>query len=81
MSVPITRTLPYVLRGQINEPRGVSFLIGKVISTPDSKHVRIEIGGAQITVPKLASYSAPVANEPCYVLTAGEVTIALGTCK
>jgi hypothetical protein len=78
--IPYTRTLPYVLRERL-QPSSVSVLIGRVVSAPDSRHVRVTISGSDVTVPKLASYATPVAGEPCYVLFAADFTIALGTCK
>jgi hypothetical protein len=79
-AVPLTRQLPYVLRERL-QAGGATLLIGKVVSVPDSRHVRIEIGGAQVTIPKLASYAAPAAGEPCYVLSDRAMTLALGTIK
>jgi hypothetical protein len=80
LNIPASRSLPAVLREQL-EPSQLRVLIGKVVSVPDTRHVRVEIQGSQVTIPKLASYSAPAANEPCYVLADPYFTIALGTCK
>lgn len=81
MSVPFPRTLPYVLREQLAKGDAVSVIVGKVVSVPNNAHVRVEVQGGQFTVPKLASYTAPVANEPVYLLVSPAVTIALGTVK
>jgi hypothetical protein len=80
VNVPLTRALPAVLREQLG-PSGLRVLIGTVVSTPDTRHVTVAIGGTNVTIPKLASYSAPAAGEPCYVLADPYFTIALGTCK
>jgi hypothetical protein len=76
------RTLPNVLRRALTPGQeSARVLLGTVVSAPDNAHVRIDIGGAQSTIPKLAQYSAPVAGEPCYVLVSGAFTIALGSVR
>jgi hypothetical protein len=80
VSVPVTRSLAYVLRERLAPPT-TGVLIGKVVSSPNSRQVVVEVAGSNITVPKLASYATPVAGEPCYLLVAPEFTIALGTIK
>jgi hypothetical protein len=77
--VPVTRTLPYVLRDQLDALKGVSVLVGKVVSTPDRAHVRVDINGTQVTLPKLASYAAPVVGEPVYILSDPLFTVVLGS--
>jgi len=79
-AVPFTRTLPYVLRDQVGE-RDVAVIVGRVEALVDSKRVTVEIGGSNVTVPKLASYAAPVVGDAVYLLVAPVITIALGTCK
>lgn len=79
-SRPLTRTLPTVLRRQLDAER-LRFLVAEVVSTPDSAHVTIAIGGANITVPRLASYTAPVVGEPCYCLAGSSLTIAIGAVR
>jgi hypothetical protein len=81
VSVPFTRTLPYVLREQLTERRQVVLLIGRVVSVPDTAHVVVDVAGTNITVPRLASYTAPQANESVYLLGSRLVMIALGTIK
>jgi len=81
-SVPYTRTLPYVLRDQLRPGDAqVRILVGTFVSAPDNAHAVVSIGGTNITVPRLASYTAPVVGQPVYLLTAGLITIALGTVK
>jgi hypothetical protein len=82
VSVPFTRTLPYVLREQLYErQRGVTLMIGEVVSAPDSAHVVVEIAGANITVPRLASYTDAQPGDSVYLLGSTLVMIALGTIK
>lgn len=76
------RRLAAVLRRQQQRDQGVARVqLGKVVAAPDSKHVTVAIGGANVTVPRLASYTAPVANEACYLLAAGGLVIALGAVR
>jgi hypothetical protein len=81
VTVPFTRTLPYILREQLAERRQVVLLIGRVVSVPDTAHVVVEVAGTNITVPKLASYTTPVAGDSVYLLGSRLVMIALGTIK
>ena len=78
MSVPASRTLQAVLRAQLAH-EALTMLVGKVVSAPDEEHVRVEIQGAQVTVPRLTSYSEPVPGEPAYLLSGPLWTMALGT--
>jgi hypothetical protein len=80
MSVPFTRTLPYVLREQLQgEREGVALLVARIVSAPDNAHVTIELGGTNITIPRLASFTAPPAGGSAYVLASKLVMIAIGT--
>jgi hypothetical protein len=79
VSVPFTRTLPYVLRRQLSRT-GVRFVIGEVTAVPDPAHVTIVQGGAETVVARLASYS-PTVGEPAYCLAADTLIIALGTVR
>lgn len=74
------RSLAAVLRRRLRRPPA-ELLIAKVTATPDSKHVTVSFNGSAVTVPRLASYTAPVVNEPCYLLAAGSLTIALGAVR
>lgn len=76
---PFTRTLPYVLRDQLDRP-DVRLIAAKVTAVPDSKHVTIDLGGTTTKIPKLAGYSA-VVNDVAQVLAIGSVMLALGTVK
>jgi hypothetical protein len=81
MSVPFTRTLPYVLREQLEEPIPVSLALGTVVSVPDNAHVVVDIRGVNVTVPRLASYTGPQAGDAAYILVSPLVQIALGAIK
>jgi hypothetical protein len=78
VSVPFTRTLPYVLREQLQQA-GVKVLIGTVTAVPDRAHVRVDIGEGEVTIPKLASYAEPAIGEPAFVLVDPLFTVALGS--
>ena len=82
---PITpvRTLPQVLRQALtrDETDAPRVLLARVVSAPDNAHVRVDVAGTELVVPRLASYSAPAAGEPCYLLASGVYTIALGTVR
>jgi hypothetical protein len=81
MSIPFTRSLPYVLREQLHEGEQVKLLIARAVSVPNTSHVVVELGGVNITVPRLASYTAPSAGDSVYLLSSTLVMIALGTIK
>jgi hypothetical protein len=81
VSVPFTRTLPYVLREQLQGDQAVALLVARIVSAPDNAHVVVEIGGTNITIPRLASFTAPTAGGSAYVLASKLVMIALGTVK
>jgi hypothetical protein len=73
------RTLPNVLRQALATPADAArVLVGTVTAVPDPAHVTVDFGAAQATVARLAGYT-PTVGEPCYVLTSGVVTLALGT--
>ena len=77
MTVPLTRTLPYVLRDQlIREP--LRTLVGRVVAVPNENLVQVDLSGALVTIPRLSSYT-PTVGEPAYVLTSSLFTVALGT--
>lgn len=78
MSVPYTRTLPYVLRDQLDEKGGAKFSIAKVTAIPDGEHVTISEGEGEATIPRVSSYS-PTVGEPAYCLVADTIMVAVGT--
>lgn len=81
MSRPLTRSLPAVLRREQRRAE-VRLIVGRVVTpNPDSAHVIVEIEGATVTVPRLASYSAPADGDACYLLSTRQLTIALGAVK
>jgi hypothetical protein len=82
VSVPFTRTLPYVLREQLYEgQQRVTLSVGEVVSVPDAAHVVVEIAGTSFTVPRLASYTGAQPGDSVYLLGSPLVMIALGTIK
>jgi hypothetical protein len=76
VSVPATRLLQSVLREEL-APSGLHLVLGKVVSVPDASHVRIELQGQQVTVPRISGY-VPQANESVYCLSGEGLTLALG---
>jgi hypothetical protein len=81
MSVPFTRTLPYVLRDQLHDPDAVGVAIVRAVSAPDNAHVTVDWGGTNITIPRLSSYTGVAAGQSVYVLVSPLVMLALGTVK
>ena len=77
MSVPFTRTLPYVLREQLQKPGLLRFVIAEVTAIPDGDHVTIGENGSQATVPRLSGYT-PTVGEPAYCLAADTIVLAIG---
>ena len=81
MSVPYTRTLPYVLREALAEPSGVRFLVGTVVSIPNAQHLVVSVQGQNITVPRLRSYSTAAAGDPVFLLVSPALILAIGSVK
>lgn len=81
MAVSPQRTLARVLRHRLQRGGAAHVQIGAVVANPNTKHVTVSIGGSNVTVPKLASYAAPVVGEACYLLAADSVVIALGAVR
>jgi len=81
LSVPFTRSLPYVLRDAIKsaETGGLRLMVGTVVSTPDARHVVVSIQGQNFTVPRLKSYNAPTVGDPAYLLVGPSLLLAIGT--
>jgi len=75
-SVPFTRTLPYVLRQQLQQ-RGVRMLIAEVAAIPDANTVTLDQNGVHTTVPRISGY-LPTVGEPAYCLAADTLILALG---
>jgi hypothetical protein len=74
-----TRSLVAVLRQtKSEEPATVRLLVGRVQAIPDTSSVSVVIGGATVQVPRLASFT-PTVGKPAYLLSAGGLTIAIGT--
>lgn len=77
MSIPFTRTLPYVLRERLQTPE-FGMLVGNVTAIPDTTHVTVDFGAAgQVTIARLASYT-PTVGKPCYCLVAPSQVLAIG---
>ena len=76
-SAPLTRTLPVVLREKLAE-KGTRLIIAEVVSAPSGTTVRVLIGGAQVTVPRLGSYASPAAGKPCLLVYVSSFLVALG---
>ena len=76
MTVPFTRTLPYVLRERLNRT-WARLVIGEVTAIPDADRVTIEQNGADVTIARLSSYT-PTVGEPAYCLGADTLILALG---
>lgn len=79
-TVPYTRTLPYVLREALARP-ALSAIVAEVTAIPDAASVTVDIAGNTVTIPRLASYTAPVVGEPAYILAGPSLMIALGTVR
>jgi hypothetical protein len=81
VSVPFTRTLPYVLRDAVNDQAGVEIVVGTVTGIPDQRHVNVSVaGGAAITVARLAQY-VPTVGEPVYMLSPRTGMLAIGSVR
>lgn len=78
MTVPFTRTLPYVLSRALARGPSTRCTIGRVNGVPDAGSVQVDFDGVLVTVPRLASY-APTVGEPVYLLVADSLVLALGT--
>jgi hypothetical protein len=75
--VPFTRTLPHVLvRALAKVP--VQLSIATVVSVPSATTVRIDVGGTQVTVPRLSSYHTPTPGKPVYLLVGATTVLAIG---
>ena len=79
MSVPFTRTLPYVLREQLKAGQQLKLLIGEVVSSPDTRSVQIVVDGQTLTIPRLTTVNAPTPGDPEYVLVGPSRMIAIGS--
>lgn len=76
MSVPYTRTLPFVLREQLAKG-GARLFIAKVAAIPDTKRVTVDENGVTFTIPRISTYT-PTVGEPVYGIAADTVILALG---
>jgi microcystin-dependent protein len=75
-SVPFTRTLPYVLREQLQQA-GVGVLIAEAVTAPDAASVTVEVAETSFTIPRLPSYM-PEAGEPVVCLVGRSLMLAIG---
>lgn len=76
MSVPFTRTMPYVLREQLSKT-WLRLVVAKVTAIPNADTVTVEQAGSLVTIPRIATY-VPTVGEPAYCLGADTTVIALG---
>jgi hypothetical protein len=74
--VPVTRTLPYVLRQALNRP-ALQLEIAEVVAIPDGLTVTIDMDGVEATIPRVACY-LPTVGEAAYIVKAASVWIAFG---
>jgi hypothetical protein len=81
-AVPFTRGLPAVLKQlAADKASNTRVSIAEVVSVPNSQTLVVDVGGTHVTVPRLASYAAPVAGEVVYLLVGNSLVLALGTVK
>lgn len=78
-TIPFTRTLPYVLREQLQgEGPGLRPLVARVVSVPGPGEVVISVVGQNLTVPRLATYT-PNPGEVAYCMASDSAIVAIGT--
>ena len=75
--VPLTRSLPVVLRDAL-EKEGVRLVVGKTVSVPDATHVQVDFAGQDVVVPRLASYLQPASDDAVYCLATDGIMLAVG---
>ena len=78
-AVPLTRTLPALLRRELDAiARGrARLIVAQVTAVPSATRVTVTIGGSATQAPRLASYS-PTVGDTVYCLAQGSVLIVLG---
>lgn len=79
---PPTRSLVRTLRN-VQRGRPLRLRAAGVTGVPDSAHVTVDFNGDgdTLTVPRLASYTAPAVGDAVYCLADSSMVICLGTCK
>lgn len=77
VSIPFTRSLPYVLREQL-AGKGLRAFAAAVVGVPDPAHVTIDQGGTQTTIPKLSSYANPADGDAAVCLAGDTGVVAIG---
>ena len=75
--VPVTRTLPYVLR-QALARTALQLEIAEVAAVSDANTVTVTQDGVETTISRLASYT-PTVGEAVYILVASSLMLALGS--
>lgn len=73
------RRLEHVLRSRLAQP-ATQLVVSEVVSIPDARHVRVNVNGVDVTVPRLVSYS-PIVGDACYLLVQADRTVALGAVR
>ena len=77
MSVPVSRTLPYVLRDQLQKTGLARLAVYEVAAVPDPDHVTVVENGTEFTIPRLSGYQ-PTVGEPVYCIVADTTVVAVG---
>ena len=77
---PFSRTLPYVLRGKLEELTRIELFAARVSAVPDARHVVVELGGTTTKIPRLAGYAA-VVGDSAQILAQGSTMLAIGAVK
>lgn len=83
MNVPSTRTLPRLLRRELDRlgDEAARLFVCQVVSAPDASHVQVSYAGDTVTIPRLTTYTSPTAGKGCFVLATRSVAIAIGEVK
>lgn len=81
MSVPATRLLAHVLRGELAEDTNVVRLVAGVAGNPTGTpgYANVTIAGKAYRIPRLASVPEPAAGVVAYVLATDRLMLYIGT--
>jgi len=80
VSVPLTRSLPFVLREALHGHE-LKLMVATAVSAPDTNHVRVDLQGTQFTIPRLKSYNPVNAGDPVFILAGPALLLAIGSVK
>jgi hypothetical protein len=82
VSVPYTRTLPYVLREQLGvQHRPLELTVAEVVAVPDATSITVRIAGGDVTIARLASFTGANPGDTAYVLLSPLISVAIGSVK